>query len=908
MEEQERNADMGKENQKRRNRKKNMKIRKAGICIGMAALLVCTLLPVPDWGWNQGENSEKTIFEKSDGGQTDASSATMYTYDLEETSSEEASNQPVVIQGEEYAVAEIGTQTEDTTAADETAIPDAAYAETDENAAPEENDATAYASKVKVKEIADASEVVDLINDTWETGYQEKSDNENQTQNESSSPELTNDGDDADETDDTYQLKRLMVLTGDELTDSYGAVDILHYAKYNQYVLQFETEEDTEYAYYELVSDYGKENCFVDEVVSDDTLAAFTGVTEYDTMSWGGSYMGFGYLKAEYDYYRIDSEVTVAVIDTGIDTSNRVFKNRIDKRHSFYFKGSDSVKKTSSYTDENGHGTHVAGIIADNTPENVSLMILKTFDGAGKSTNLAIRSALQYAVEQKADVVNMSLGWTGTLWAYSTYLKDVLKEAETTGTIICCAAGNKAMDVRTTYPANKENVITVSAINSNGIFAASYSNYGDTIDFSAPGTSVASTYLGGGTMKMSGTSMATPHISAAVAYVKMIEPQLNYKGVKIRLQQYAVDRGTLGWDENYGWGVVDLHDYFDNSNLTVKYTDYDENGQRKATPTAAFSKTKLTKKYGSAAYRYAVQTNSTGKVRYSSSNTAIAETDRSGYITIKKAGTCVITAAIDADANYRSSRVSYTLEVTPKDISGKKATLSKTSYTYAGKACKPSVTVSGLKASDYKVTYKNANQAGKAVCVITGTGNYTGTIKASYTIKLASSTITKVENAASGVRVTWKKISGAAGYRVYRKTKNGTWKRVGDVTSGKTVSFTDKTAKSGTRYEYRVRARKDSVFGGYSKKVSIRRMARPELTVKNKGKNIQLKWTSVKGVKVYKIYRKTGSGSYKLIGTTTSRSFKDTDVKAGKTYAYKVKAVNGSDKSAASQQIKIKKK
>ncbi len=58
---------------------------------------------------------------------------------------------------------------------------------------------------------------------------------------------------------------------------------------------------------------------------------------------------------------------------------------------------------------------------------------------------------------------------------------------------------------------------------------------------------------------------------------------------------------------------------------------------------------------------------------------------------------------------------------------------------------------------------------------------------------------------------------------------------------------------------------------------------------------------------MYKIYRKTGSGSYKLIGTTTSCSFKDTDVKAGKTYAYKVKAVNGSDKSAASQQIKIKK-
>ena len=74
------------------------------------------------------------------------------------------------------------------------------------------------------------------------------------------------------------------------------------------------------------------------------------------------------------------------------------------------------------------------------------------------------------------------------------------------------------------------------------------------IDFAAPGTAVVSTYLGGGKKSMSGTSMATPHVVAAIAYIKMIEPKLNYKGVKNRLKQYAEDRGTLGWDEKYGWG------------------------------------------------------------------------------------------------------------------------------------------------------------------------------------------------------------------------------------------------------------------------------------------------------------------------------------------------------------------
>ena len=105
--------------------------------------------------------------------------------------------------------------------------------------------------------------------------------------------------------------------------------------------------------------------------------------------------------------------MTVALIDTGLDATNKIFNNRVDKRRSFYFKGSDSVKKTTAYVDENGHGTHVAGIIADNTPDNVNFMVLKAFDGDGKSSNLAIRSALQYAVDQKADVVNMSFGWTG---------------------------------------------------------------------------------------------------------------------------------------------------------------------------------------------------------------------------------------------------------------------------------------------------------------------------------------------------------------------------------------------------------------------------------------------------------------------------------------------------------------
>jgi len=83
--------------------------------------------------------------------------------------------------------------------------------------------------------------------------------------------------------------------------------------------------------------------------------------------------------------------------------------------------------------------------------------------------------------------------------------------------------------------------------------------------------------------------------------------------------------------------------------------------------------------------------------------------------------------------------------------------------------------------------------------------------------------ITKTTNKKSGVSLTWKKVAGAKGYRIYRRTKNGSWKRIGELTSGKKVSFTDKTAKSGRTYEYRVRAKYNKTYGSYSKKIKVKK-------------------------------------------------------------------------------------
>lgn len=868
-----------KQNQEKQFYKKKKNYKKVGICIGMATVLASSV-----FSWDSLHDANR-----AGSGQMDT---TIHTYDVDAVAIEEKQDHTVEINGRDYTVAGLNDTTEQTGETTEICSPDLQDEDT------ENSNRVEYIAGVPVKEARDASDVVELINDNWEQDYTVP---ETETTKPGTGP--------IEDADDKYQLKRLMVLTdGQQLKDSYGASDILHYGDYDEYVLQFDTTEDTEYAYYELADAYGTDHCFIDQVVDSDILLDVPDVEEYNSLSWGGSVMGFGYLKAEYDYYVIDQDVTVAIIDTGLDATNKIFKNRIDTKHSFCFQGTDKVSKSKAYTDGNGHGTHVAGIIADNTPENVKLMILKTFDDAGKSTNLAIRSALQYAISQKAAVVNMSLGWTGLFWKYSTLLKDVLKKAEASGTVVCCAAGNHATDVSTTYPANRGNVLTVSAMNSNEVFAASYSNYGDTVDFCAPGTSILSTYLKGKHQKMSGTSMATPHITAAVAYVKMIQPKLDYKGVKKVLKKYAVDKGTYGWDPEYGWGYVDLHDYFDQAGLKVHYTDYDENGNEKPESKTTFTKQTVTREYGSKAYRYKVATNSEGDVTYLSSNTGIAEADEKGYITIKNVGTCTITAMVGADATYRTTSASYTLIVKPKDISGYTATLSKTVYRYAGKNCKPTVTVSGLNEENYIVKYRNANKIGTALCVVTGTGNYTGRIECPYTIRLASTELKTVTNQKTGVMLNWGKVPGAEGYRIYRRTYTGKWEKIGDITSADTSSYIDLSAKSGKWYAYRVRAKKGMSFGSYSESISTRRLIRPVISVNERSYGVAVKWKTVKGAKKYKIYRQEENGSMKQIGTTTKLYWKDKKVKSGYRYRYTVKAVSGTAQSCAAKRITIIKK
>jgi len=161
------------------------------------------------------------------------------------------------------------------------------------------------------------------------------------------------------------------------------------------------------------------------------------------------------------------------------------------------------------------------------------------------------------------------------------------------------------------------------------------------------------------------------------------------------------------------------------------------------------------------------------------------------------------------------------------------------------------------------------------------------------------SDITKVENVAGGVKLTWSKVEKLDSYAVYRKTPDKSYARIATITDADTVTYTDKTAKSGTTYVYTVRTIKGSSFADYNRTGNkIMYLARPDfagLAVKSNA--VRLTWSKVTGAKGYYLYRMNSSKKWVRIATIKSGStvqYIDEGRAAGTKYTYTIKAYNGS--------------
>ncbi|MED1468433.1 S8 family peptidase [Bacillus salipaludis] len=217
--------------------------------------------------------------------------------------------------------------------------------------------------------------------------------------------------------------------------------------------------------------------------------------------------------------------ITVAILDTGCDTDHPDLQNRIIGGRNFT---QDDGGNPAIFEDYNGHGTHVAGTIAATinhtgvagvAPE-ANLLILKVLGKDGSGQYDWIINAIHYAIEQKVDIISMSLGGPTDV----KELHDAIKEAVLNHQIlVVCAAGNEGDGDSTTdefaFPGSYNEVISVGAVDLNR-HSSYFTNSNNEVDLVAPGEKITSTYLNGTYATLSGTSMATPHVSGALALLK----------------------------------------------------------------------------------------------------------------------------------------------------------------------------------------------------------------------------------------------------------------------------------------------------------------------------------------------------------------------------------------------------
>ncbi len=221
--------------------------------------------------------------------------------------------------------------------------------------------------------------------------------------------------------------------------------------------------------------------------------------------------------------------ITIAILDTGCDLTHPDLKERIIGGRNFT---NDDKGRKEVFRDYNGHGTHVAGTMAATinqkgvvgvAPE-ANLLIVKVLDKNGSGQYEWIINGIYYAIEQKVDIISMSLGGPEDV----PELHEAIQKAVEHNILVVCAAGNDGDGQDATnefgYPGSYNEVISVGAITLNRDIS-DFSNSNNEVDLVAPGENIISTYLNGKYATFSGTSMATPHVSGALALIKALSNQ-----------------------------------------------------------------------------------------------------------------------------------------------------------------------------------------------------------------------------------------------------------------------------------------------------------------------------------------------------------------------------------------------
>lgn len=304
-------------------------------------------------------------------------------------------------------------------------------------------------------------------------------------------------------------------------------------------------------------------------------------------------------MESAWDIQTGNTGVIIAVLDTGVAYENfsegrgryKAYALAPDLAGTTFVAGYDFINNDTHPNDDNSHGTHVTGTIAQTTNNeigvagiafNCAIMPVKVLDSNGSGSYLAIANGIRWAADHEAQVINMSLGGPSD----SDTLASAIDYAYNQGVTIVASTGNDGGAIG--YPAAYDNVIAVGATHSGALYAdytddplaglASYSNYGAAIDLVAPGGDEfnrnGDAYMDGvlqntfnpntknpsdfGFWFFTGTSMAAPHVSGLAALL-IANGLTNQDLVRQAMEETAVDLGDAGWDQYYGWGLINAY-------------------------------------------------------------------------------------------------------------------------------------------------------------------------------------------------------------------------------------------------------------------------------------------------------------------------------------------------------------
>ena len=439
-------------------------------------------------------------------------------------------------------------------------------------------------------------------------------------------------------------------------------------------------------------------------------------------LSWGSAFIGTDNYSA-YAASLTSSSITVAVVDTGIDTDHPFFSGRL-------LRGYDFVDNDSSPEDENGHGTMVSGIVTDNTRDlSVNILPVRVLDEEGSGYFSCIASGIKYAADSGAKVINLSLGGN-----HSSLIDDAVKyAANTKGAVCVISSGNDGRLMSAAYncPAHVSEAITVGSVGQNGR-KSDFSDYGEAIDVCAPGENILSPTVGG-YLSASGTSFSAPFVSACAAMVRLLYPNLTPAQVESVLKSSC--DGYAGTETVYlGAGCVNMNNLIpsdDDCSHSISYV------KKKAAACTEYG----CKAHYECSACGKIFSDSYGLLETTLSALSIeplghdySETNIVKYAGLNTAGKYQIVCSRSGCGKVKKS-------VTVKAV--KSVTLSSYSFTYTGKSIKPSVKVKNtagkvISSEYYTVTYSSNKKAGTATVKVKLKGKYKGTITKKFTITPAS--------------------------------------------------------------------------------------------------------------------------------------------------------------------------